>query len=175
MKTGRVRGKSDSIRTQTVMKAATINEIKKEIVELDAKTVQALCMRLAKFKKDNKELLTYLLFEAHDESGYINMVKAEMDEMFQTLPSGNVYYIKKSLRKILRIVNKQIKYSGTKQTELELRLYFCSKVKEAGVPLRSSTVLYNMNEQQMKKIKAVLTQVPEDLQYDYQHEIASLH
>ena len=156
------------------MKAASINEIKRELVDLDQKTVQALCMRLAKFKKENKELLTYLLFEAHDEPGYVNGVKAEVDELFQTLPSGNVYYIKKGLRKILRIINKQIKYSGNKQTELELRIYFCAKVKEADVPLRSSTVLYNMNEQQIKKIKTVLTQLPEDLQYDYERDVVEL-
>jgi hypothetical protein len=156
------------------MKAASINEIKKELIELDSKTVQDLCMRLAKYKKENKELLTYLLFEAHDEAAFVNNVKAEMDELFRSLPSGNVYYIKKSLRKILRIVNKQIKYSGLKQSELELRLYFCSKIKEANVPLRSSTVLYNLNEGQVKKIKTVLTQLPEDLQYDYHRDISSL-
>ena len=156
------------------MKAASINEIKKELIELDSKTVQDLCMRLAKYKKENKELLTYLLFEAHDEAAFVNNVKTEMDELFQGLPSGNVYYIKKSLRKILRIVNKQIKYSGLKQTELELRLYFCSKIKEANVPLRSSTVLYNLNEGQVKKIKTVLTHLPEDLQYDYHRDNVSL-
>src|SRR6188508_1103109 len=116
------------------MKAASINEIKKELIELDSKAVQDLCMRLAKYKKENKELLTYLLFEAHDEAAYVRNVKDEMDELFQSLPTGNVYYIKKSLRKILRIVNRQVKYSDTKQTELELRLYFCTKVREAGVP-----------------------------------------
>jgi len=156
------------------MKAASINEIKKELIELDSKRVQDLCMRLAKYKKENKELLTYLLFEAHDEGAFVHNVKAEMDELFHSLPSGNVYYVKKSLRKILRIVNKQIKYSGIKQTELELRLYFCSKIKEANVPLRSSTVLYNLNEGQLKKIKTVLTQLPEDLQYDYHQDIVSL-
>ena len=156
------------------MKAASLTEIKRELIELDSKAVQDLCMRLAKYKKENKELLTYLLFEAHDETAFVNNVKGEMDVLFHSIPSGNVYYIKKSLRKILRIVNKQIKYSGIKQTELELRLYFCSKIKEANVPLRSSTVLYNLNEQQLKKIKTLLTQLPEDLQYDYHREISSL-
>jgi hypothetical protein len=157
------------------MKAASLNEIKKELIELDSKTVQDLCMRLAKYKKENKELLTYLLFEAQDEAGYVQSIKAEIDGLFHTLPSGNVYYIKKGLRKILRIVNKQIKYSGNKQSELEVRLYFCMKIKEAGVPLRSSTVLYNLNEQQLKKINAVLSKLPEDLQFDYQREIESLN
>ncbi|HEX6225847.1 MAG TPA: hypothetical protein VFZ52_15620 [Chryseolinea sp.] len=156
------------------MKAASINELKKELAELDFKTIQEVCLRLAKYKKENKELLTYLLYEAHDENAFIASVKTEMDELFYSLPTGNVYYIKKSLRKILRIVNKQIKYSGLKQTELELRLYFCGKIKDANVPLRSSTVLYNLNEQQLKKIKTLLAQLPEDLQLDYEQELTAL-
>jgi hypothetical protein len=157
------------------MKAASLNEIKRELSEVDSKTVHDLCMRLAKYKKENKELLTYLLFEAHDEPGYVSSIKAEMDDMFHSLPTGHVYYIKKSLRKILRMLNKQVKYSGLKKSELELRLYFCAKMKETGVPLRSSTVLYNMNEQQLKKINLLLSQLPEDLQFDYQNEIAGLN
>lgn len=156
------------------MEAASLNEIKKELIELDSKKVRETCMRLAKYKKENKELLTYLLFEAHDEPGYVNSIKAEMDSMFHSLPTGHVYFIKKSLRKILRMLNKQIKYSGIKQTELELRLYFCAKIREAEVPLRSSTVLYNMNEQQLKKINILLSRLPEDLQFDYQNDIAAL-
>lgn len=156
------------------MEAASLNDIKKELQELDKTGVQALCLRLAKYKKENKELLTYLLFEAHNEQAYVTMIKGEMDELFRSLPRGSVYFVKKGLRKILRVINKQIRYSGVKQTELELRLYFCTNVKDSSVPLRSSTVLYNMYEQQIKKIKTLLEQLPEDLQFDYHREIESL-
>ena len=101
---------------ESIMITASLNEIKKELAELDSKTVRDMCIRLAKFKKENKELLTYLLFEAHDEPGYVSAIKAEMDTMFQSLPTGHVYYIKKSLRKILRMLNKKVKYSGVRQT-----------------------------------------------------------
>jgi|SRR5687768_5190096 hypothetical protein len=156
------------------MKAASLNEVKKELAELDVKSLREICMRVAKYKVENKELLTYLLFEAHDESNYVSTVKEEMDTLFHTLPSGNVYYIKKGLRRILRILNKQIRYSGNKQSEVELRIYFCMKMKEAEVPFRSSTVLYNLKEQQLKKINSVLNQLPEDLQFDYQKDIATI-
>ena len=156
------------------MKAASINEIKKELVTLDARMLGDLCMRLAKYKQENKELLTYLLFEAYDESGYIKAVKAEMDELFHSLPSGNVYYIKKSLRKVLRILNKQIKYSGIPQTEIDLRVHFCLKIREKRIPLTEGTVLYNLYQQQLNKINAVLKKLPEDLQADYHRELETI-
>lgn len=156
------------------MKAVSINEIKKELANLNVRSLQDLCMRLAKYKMENKELLTYLLFEAHDESAYINLVKGEIDQLFDSLPKGNVYYIKKSLRKILRITNRQIKYSGQPTTEVDLRIYFCSKVISAGIPLQQSQVLTNLFEQQVKKIDTVIGRLPEDLQYDYQRDFEPL-
>ena len=156
------------------MKAASLNEIKKELSYLDLKKVQELCMRLAKYKKENKELLTYLLFESGDESGYVTGVKNEMDDNFALLPKSNVYLIKKSLRKILRLTNKQIKYSEDKQTEVELRIHFCGKMKKSGLRLLPSQVLVNMYEQQLKKIEIALAKLPEDLQYDYHNEFEQL-
>jgi hypothetical protein len=156
------------------MEAASLNEIKKELQHADSEVLAGLCMRLAKYKKENKELLSYLLFEAHNEQAYINSVKEEVDKLFTTLPDRNVYLMKKTLRKILRVVNKQIKYSGIKETELDLRLYFCKKVRIARVPLTTGTVLFNMYQQQVKKITAALEKLPEDLQADYAQAVAAL-
>lgn len=157
------------------MKAASLNEIKKELKMLDADAVQELCMRLAKYKNENKELLTYLLFEAHDEHAFIALIKEDLDGLFADLPArSNLYLVKKTLRKILRFVNKQIKYSGIKQTELELRIYFCTKIREAKIPLTGGTVLFNLYQQQLKKIYTVVGKLPEDLQLDYQSGIQAI-
>lgn len=153
---------------------ASLHEIKKELHMLDGETLAGLCMRLAKYKKENKELLNYLLFEAHHEQAYVASVKETIDELFTTLPPRNLYLIKKTLRKILRFVNKQIKYSGIKETEVELRIYFCTKVKEVKIPLTTGTVLFNLYRQQLNKIHAALNKLPEDLQADYQQALERL-
>ncbi len=153
------------------MTTASLQEIKKELRTLDADHVQELCMRLAKYKKENKELLNYLLFEAHNEQAYIQTVKNDIGEMFTTVPASNVYFVKKSLRKILRFANRQIKYSGIKQTELEIRIFFCTKMKEAKIPRNPGTVLFNLYQQQLKKIESVFAKLPEDIQVDYDREM----
>jgi len=156
------------------MNSASLSEIKKELQRLDADALQAICLRLAKYKKENKELLSYMLSDAHDEAGYIRSIKEEMDTMFLELTDRNLYIIKKMLRKILRMVNRQIKYSGIAQTELELRIYFCEKIKDAHIPLTTGTVLYNLYQQQLKKITALLAKLPEDYQVDYAAAIEAL-
>jgi hypothetical protein len=153
------------------MKAASLNEIRKHLTTLDSTTLEQLCAALARYKKENKELLTYLLFESQDEQSYIASVKLEVDAFFEQLPKGNVYFIKKSIRKILRFINKQIRYSGVPTTELEVRVYFCIKMRSAGIPLQAGTVLYNLNQQQLKKIINVLSKLPEDLHFDYEREL----
>lgn len=156
------------------MKTASLNEIQKELITLDPKELTALCIRLTKYKKENKELLSYLIFESHDEKQYIESVKAQADILFEEMNRSNNYLIKKSLRKVLRFINKHIKYSGIKQTELELRLYFCSKIKSERIPITSTTVLSNLFEREIEKIKKTYSQLHEDLQYDYRQEIEEL-
>jgi len=156
------------------MKAASIQEIKQELTSLSPTRLSELCLRLAKFKKDNKELLTYLLFEADDETTYIANIKKEIDLGFEDLPKPNVYLTKKSLRKVLRTTLKQIRYTGSPQTEIELLIYFLRKVRETKIPLQSSTVLMNLYRQQLKKVHAVLATLHEDLQYDYLRDLKGL-
>lgn len=154
------------------MKAASVGEIKKELAFLEPGALQSLCLRLAKFKVENKELLTYLLFEAGNEAHYLENAKATVAGYFDDLRyTTNLYLAKKSIRKILRFVNKQIKFSGLPQTDLELRIFFCTKLKDAPLNISHSAVLVNLYQQQLKKIGEVLAKLPEDLQYDYQKEI----
>ncbi len=149
------------------MKAASIQEIKQQLKALSPSELAEYCLRLAKFKKDNKELLTYLLFEANDETTYIENVKKEIDGEFEELPKPNLYLTKKSLRKVLRNTAKQIRYTGSPQAEVELLTYFCRKIRSSPIPIKDSPVLTNLYRQQLKKINAVIATMHEDLQYDY--------
>jgi hypothetical protein len=156
------------------LKSASLSEIKNELVTLMPKDILALCMRLAKYKKDNKELLTYLLFEANDEKGYIDAIKAEIDIQFEAMNKTNLYFVKKNLRKTLRITNKNIKYSGSKQTEVELLIYFCLKMKTTHLPLTGNTVIANIYKRQIERIKKAASTLHEDIQYDFKEDIESL-
>jgi len=149
------------------MKAASAQDIKQELKTLPPTLLVEICLRLARFKKDNKELLTYLLFEAGDEATYIDNVKKEIDTEFEELPKPNLYLTKKSLRKVLRNTAKQIRYTGSAQAEVELLTYFCQKIRSAGIPIKDSPVLTNLYRQQLKKVRAAIATMHEDLQYDY--------
>ena len=156
------------------MKTASLAEIKQELQHLTVKEITDICLRLAKFKKDNKELLTYLLFEAHNVETYTAQVKEMINETFKDVNTSNLYLAKKTLRKILRIVNKHIKYVGNKQTEVELLIHFCLMLKDSGIRIHKNKVLTNMYLQQLKKIKTVLSALHEDIQYDFLKQIDEL-
>lgn len=156
------------------MKAATIHEIKQELNTTPPAALLDLCLRLAKYKKENKELLTFLLFEAHDEAAYIESVKRDIDEQFAGINHSNLYFAKKSLRKILRTTTKYIRYTGSKQAEVELLLYFCQTLINAAIPIHKSTALVNLYQFQLKKIAKVIETLHEDLQYDYLKELKKL-
>ncbi|MBL7934408.1 MAG: hypothetical protein JNM51_01215 [Bacteroidia bacterium] len=154
------------------MKASSISELKKELNELPAKQLVELCLHLAKYKKDNKEFLDYLLFQAHDKTSFVSAVKTEIDEHFNELKTqANLYYVKKSLRKLLRLITKYCKYINDKALAAELHIYFCQKMKASGIPYHKSQLLINMYEQQIKKINTLINALHEDLQQDYMNDL----
>jgi len=156
------------------MKPATVHEIKQELSSLPPSQLAELCLRLAKFKKDNKELLTFLLFEASDLTAYIASVKKEIDQGFEDLPKPNLYLTKKSLRKVLRITTRQIRYTSSPQAEVELLTYFLSKIRQSGIPVDKHPILTNLYQGQLKKVHAVIASLHEDLQYDYKRGLKDL-
>jgi uncharacterized FlaG/YvyC family protein len=136
--------------------------------------VSELVLRLARFKKENKELLTYLLYSASDEINFIAEVKQELDEEFKSVNTSNLYLAKKTIRKILRIINKYCRYSTHKSTEVELRIYFCRELNALNIEFRRSQVLLNLYTNQVKKINTVLATLHEDLQFDYAQLVKDL-
>ncbi len=156
------------------MRTASISDIKNELMSLPPKEVLDLCLRLTKYKKENKELLTYLLFEAHDPGGFTSAVKQEIDDNMETVPTGNLYHAKKALRKILRTISKQSKHIASKQAEVELLLHFCKGMLGKKLPLRRSVSLSNLLASQFKKIKAQILLLHEDLRFDYTKQLEEL-
>lgn len=156
------------------MKAVTIKQLKDELSHTPTLDLKELCLHLARFKKENKELLTYLLFESHDEEFFIQNLKEEVDIQFDDINTNSFFYIRKSIRKILSSIKKHIRYSKKKETEAELLLYFCKKLKAFKPSIGRSTRLQNIFDTQVRMIKKAIERLHEDLQYDYQLELDEL-
>lgn len=153
------------------MKAYTINEIKTELELSNTKELFSLCLKLAKFKKENKELLAFLLFESDNVPEYVEKVNAETYEYFNDINNSSPYFIKKSVRKILRHINKHIKFIAAKQAEAEIRIYFCNCMIDVSEPFHKSKQLLKIYEGQLKKIEDGLSTLHPDLQYDLSKQI----
>jgi len=156
------------------MKSASIRELKAELQERSAKEILDLCLRLSRFKKENKELLTYLLFESADEQAYVESVKAEIDEKFEQVNRKSPYFIKKSIRSILNHTKKYIRYSQNKETELELLLYFCQKLNAFQPSIHRNKKVQTLYVRLIDECKKKTHLLHEDLQYDYFRELEQL-
>ena len=156
------------------MKAAGVKAIKEELKNRDREELTELCLSLSKFKKENKELLTYLLFEADDENYYIKGIKEEIEIEFDEVNRKSYYYIKKSIRKILRNTKKNTRHTKKKQTEVELLLFFCKKLKEFSPSIAKSIPLSRIFDREIMKVKKILLTLHPDLKYDYETEIDSI-
>jgi ribonucleotide reductase alpha subunit len=156
------------------MKASTIKQLKDELSHKSAQELKDLCLQLARFKVENKELLTYLLFEAHDEDQYIVNCKNFIDSQFAEIETKNAYYVRKKIRKILTSSKKLIRFSKKKDTEAEILLHFCKNLKNYNPYFKRSNRLQNIFQTQMRMASNAILKLHEDLQYDYQQELDNL-
>ena len=157
------------------MKTTSLSELKKELQVLENKELIDLCVSLAKFKKDNKELISYLLFNASNNLTFVNEIKLEIEEIFAQIEvKANPFFIKKTLRKILRIITKYSKYINDNAVSTDLLIFFCKTLRESGIAIHRSATLTNIYLQQLKKINLLIAKLHEDLQYDFLNELEEL-
>lgn len=151
----------------------SLSEIKKELQFKTKTELLDYCIRLLKFKKENKELMAFLLF-ALDEQAFIENIKKNTNSLFEEINFSNVHFIKKSTRKILRMINKNIRFSLSRQVEAELLIHFCNCFAIYSIPTNKSRQLLNIYETQIKKYNQALSTLHEDIQYDLNRQILTI-
>ncbi len=156
------------------MKPATAVQIRKELKFRSKEELEQLCLRLSRFKKENKELLTYLLFEADHEDSYVAEVKDFITQQFEETPNTNFYRTKKRIRKTLRETKKFIRYSSVKETEVALLLHFCDKMITFSSSIKRSKTMMQLYERQLLMVEKKIDELHEDLQLDYISELKQL-
>lgn len=144
-----------------------LQSVKKELQHLSGAQLTDLCLRLAKYKKENKELLSYLLFEAGNDAGYIENIKQEIDDQFKALPSHS-YYLAKSLRKVLKLITKHVKFMASKPAEVDLLLHYCEQYVKYVDKRTGYKPLRQLLHKQLEKTAKLINSLHEDLQYDHQ-------
>jgi len=149
------------------MNTASLRDIKLELKNKSKDEITELCLLMTKYKKVNKELLTYLLYDKQDEAAYVQDIKHEIDNQFDAINMGSYYFINKGVRKTLRICKKHIRYSKLKETEAEVLIYFCSKVKAVSGYYDHNATLMNIYDKQLEMARKKISGLHEDLQYDY--------
>lgn len=153
------------------MKPASAKQLKEELLLLPHGTLVNYCLRLAKFKKENKELLSYLIFNNTDEIGYVQDVKEELEELFLQVNTRASYIAKKNLRKILRLAQRYIRYSDVPETRADIYLFICESIQKIEWTFTVSTGLKKIINQAQSKLLNAIDALHEDIQFEYKRKI----
>lgn len=156
-----------------MIESPKLAELKKELNFLQAPELKELCLRLAKHKTENKELLNFLLFYADKKETYVEDVKTLIVNEFDNL-HPSVYLATKQIRKLLRLCNKHIKFIATKHLEVEIALAFCNEfITHPIVGINQKATLAILIGQ-LKRLMRVIPKLEDDLQFDYQRQFDDL-
>lgn len=154
------------------MQPASIDTIKQELKQLPPKQVMDLLLRMARFKKENKELLSYLLFESDNEQGYVDQIKEEIKEELEKIDGLSAYQYKKQFRKVQRKLNKPIKYMSSKASAIELYMHMVESINAKRKTIFIQGFLEKVSQQYILKIKKLLPGVEADLASDIERQLS---
>lgn len=152
----------------------SLKTIRDELSLLTNKELISIVSALIKFRKDNKELVTYMLFDSKDETVYVKTVIEETNTAMESVNRFNAKQQIKHIRKVLRNVKKAIKISGNHETAITLLLHFCSIMKEKNLPIYRFKGINLIWERCISQIETEMLKIHEDLRYDYGEELKRL-
>lgn len=155
------------------MDTASIKQLKDTLSTLGREELTGLLLRMVKFKKENKELLTFLLYEAGDLDAYVYEISQEIKDEFENYRLKTAYYKRKGCRRILRILKKYIKYAADKEVEVRLLLAYVSMVAESKTFI-TDRVIQKIAFRQLLLAEKSIVKLHEDLQYEYKLELEEL-
>lgn len=153
------------------MKIASLAEIKKELKHLSEKELIEVISDLTKFSTDNKWFLYFKLYGRENPQLFSEMMQEELVKEFQNANKGNAHQAKKSAQGIRRKLNKFLKFTKDKATQIELIVFFCQMLFEYGFLSHRHPVIENLFLMQVGKIERLMGQMHEDLQYDFQNKV----
>ena len=154
------------------MMTLKLPELKKELEQLAQPELVKLCLRIAKHKAENKELLGYLLVESDDPLFYAEKIKPEIVAPF--LEYSTTYHLTKSIRKSTRLITKYYRFTGSRQGETELLLHL---VQGFHINFRwefRTQAFARIIFRCLKKADTNLFKLHEDLQADYRETLREL-
>lgn len=156
------------------MEISSLQEQKSELKNLSKDELAELVLRMARYKKENKELLNYLLFHQQDPETYVAAVKQHLAADFAEL-NPQAYYCAKSLRKILRYISRQAKFMGKPYHEAEFLIWYCHQYLENVNLKNNNKSLQGLLIRPLEKIEKISRKLHEDLQFDIRQELDKIH
>jgi len=69
------------------------------------------------------------------------------------------------------MLKKHARYSNNKETEVELLLYYCYKLKTFKPSIKNNVTLTNIYLRQVESIEKKIIKLHEDLQYDFRERL----
>jgi hypothetical protein len=151
----------------------TLASLKKELNGLERTELITICARLARYKKENKELLSYLLLDADDPMLFAEKIKPLLDEPFDA-PYHSSWAFAKRLRKALRQIAKYQRFTGSARGEAELLMYFLHKFKGDWRRGITQSGIQKIIQRCFDKIELLIDKMDEDYRSDFEDPLTEL-
>ena len=155
------------------MKKENLRDLKRELENQPPEELVKICLRIARLKQENKELLAYLLYDAEDPMNYAGMLKEDILLPFQS-EFHTPYQFTKGVRKSLRLIAKYLRFTGNREGETELLLFLVNEFHQHYKHQYRTAALSKIIFRCLDKAENNIAKLHEDIQADYSETLNEL-
>lgn len=141
--------------------------LKKSLKQLPPEELMELVLRLTKYKKENKELLTFLVSYESDAQALCVDFKEELSEAFADM-NAHGYYAAKTMRKQLKLVTQFRRFTKSNEYTIDLQAHYLRTVIQYLSPTQRNRSVQSILYRVLLRIEKDISKLHEDLRYDYE-------
>ncbi|MFM7709422.1 MAG: hypothetical protein ACKO5C_00765 [Ferruginibacter sp.] len=151
-----------------------VQELRKRTADLQTSELIQLLSRLMRFKRENKELVAYELFVRDQPEVWFSEIRESFNSELETMNTSHPYFMKKTMRKLIRRAKTYARYAGDPAIESELFCGLLEVFNEHHLHVHPSDIVRKIYYDTFTRLEKNISKLHEDLQYDFERRLADL-
>jgi hypothetical protein len=151
-----------------------IHEIRVKTNELSVESMHRLLTRLMRFKRENKELVAFELFVRDEPEAWFADIRKECHATLDDMNTSHPYFMKKTLRKLIRTVKTYARYAGDPAIEAELLCILLEAFHQRRLHEHTADKIQKIVTDTQVRLQKIIAKLHDDLQYDFIRRLANL-
>ena len=151
-----------------------IHELRVKTNDLSVESLHRLLTRLMRFKRENKELVAFELFIRAEPENWFADIREECNVTLNEMNTSHPYFMRKTMRKLIRTLKTYARYAGDPAIEAELLCILLEAFHQKHLHEHTAEKIRKIVTDTQVRLQKMISKLHDDLQYDFIRRLADI-